>query len=352
MIDEIDIQNFQSHKNTQLKLHSGVNLIIGESDSGKTAILRALKWLITNRPLGDSYRSDWGGSTSVCVRFDDCEITRRKDSSDEYKLKKYDGSDELSITAFGTAVPDEIQQALNFDEVNYQGQMDSSYLLSNNPGEVARHFNQIANLEKIDSSLKNVERWTRQLTQDKRSVEQEIQRYDNDLESYDGLDEAEELLNKIEKLDKTRQLLNNDIKKLSNLIASVEQIIQSLAEYPDTTQLEQQLESVLNEKQKRKQTYSSYKNLQTLINKYFTVNKAIKDKKEACKGEETVNVLIGLYESKKQIKQKQHKLNALVRSHNDISLAVINKENDLKEIEKKWHEVMPEKCPLCGNYAQ
>jgi len=46
MINSLTIQNFQSHKNTTLEFDNGINIIIGQSDSGKTAIIRALNWVI------------------------------------------------------------------------------------------------------------------------------------------------------------------------------------------------------------------------------------------------------------------------------------------------------------------
>ena len=41
----IEIVNFQSHANTKLNFDEGVNVIIGPSDSGKTAVIRAMKWI-------------------------------------------------------------------------------------------------------------------------------------------------------------------------------------------------------------------------------------------------------------------------------------------------------------------
>ena len=46
MIDKIKIENIQSHKNTELNLSNGINVIVGSSNNGKSAILRALYWAI------------------------------------------------------------------------------------------------------------------------------------------------------------------------------------------------------------------------------------------------------------------------------------------------------------------
>ena len=54
MITSLSIKNWQSHKDTKLDFVNGVNVIIGVPNSGKTAVLRALLWLIENRPKGAS----------------------------------------------------------------------------------------------------------------------------------------------------------------------------------------------------------------------------------------------------------------------------------------------------------
>ena len=55
MINTIQINDYQSHRKTELNLSPGINVIVGENDKGKSAILRALNWLVNNRPLGEGY---------------------------------------------------------------------------------------------------------------------------------------------------------------------------------------------------------------------------------------------------------------------------------------------------------
>ena len=55
MIKKIKIENFQSHRDTELEFSKGVNVITGLSNSGKTAIIRAFQLLKNNRPLGFRY---------------------------------------------------------------------------------------------------------------------------------------------------------------------------------------------------------------------------------------------------------------------------------------------------------
>src|SRR5690554_5109154 len=106
MITSLEIQNFQSHKETLLEFEPGVNVIIGPSDSGKTAILRALYWLVWNRPLGDAFRSSWGGDTKVVLETKDGMVKRFKGKEDHYKLFYDPPFDPIEFKAFGTQVPD------------------------------------------------------------------------------------------------------------------------------------------------------------------------------------------------------------------------------------------------------
>ena len=78
MISQLTLRNFQSHKASRLRFHPGVNVITGPSDSGKTALLRALLWAVRNRPSGDAFRSHWGGDTSVTVGLQAGEIIRER----------------------------------------------------------------------------------------------------------------------------------------------------------------------------------------------------------------------------------------------------------------------------------
>ena len=42
-LTEIKLENFQDHKDSTISLTNGINLIVGSSDAGKSAILRAVE---------------------------------------------------------------------------------------------------------------------------------------------------------------------------------------------------------------------------------------------------------------------------------------------------------------------
>lgn len=214
MIKSIVLNNFLSHKKTKLDFSDGVNIICGPTDSGKSAIIRALRWVITNRPTGDSFRSSWGGDTEVSIVTDKSEIIRAKtDKGNFYQL------DKLEFKAFKADVPEEIKKALNLDATNLQTQFESHFLLSKSAGEVATHFNKVAHLDKIDVGLQNIQRWLRKLQQDIIYNEAQVEELTEQLSEYDDLKVIEKLVTRLELLDKeVEQALEQGVKLVDTSI--------------------------------------------------------------------------------------------------------------------------------------
>ena len=94
MIKSIHLKNFQSHKDTLIEFDQGVNVIVGQSDVGKSAILRAIAWVCTNKPSGDEFISSWADSTSIKIKTDNCTVIREKGKGvNQYILKQGKGKD-------------------------------------------------------------------------------------------------------------------------------------------------------------------------------------------------------------------------------------------------------------------
>ena len=69
MISRVCLQNFQSHEESELELSPGINVIVGSSNSGKSAIVRAMEGVRTNRPWGTSFvrRGTRGATVALYV---------------------------------------------------------------------------------------------------------------------------------------------------------------------------------------------------------------------------------------------------------------------------------------------
>jgi len=210
---KIKIKGFQSHKSSELNLHPNVNIIVGQSSSGKTAIFRAIEWLNTNRPLGTRFISH--GETQAEVTIDDVRGTKTDKGKTYYTLANDNKFDS------GSVVPDLVTQALNLNSINIQNQLDEHFLITNSPGEVARTFNRILNIEKVDeyvSKLTTKINTTNTIIKEKT---EQIESLTNQIKDLNYLDDLQE---KFLFLDgKIKQLLNvkDSVLKLSEVIKKV-----------------------------------------------------------------------------------------------------------------------------------
>ena len=299
MLNSLKIFNFQNHKESHLDFHPGVNAIIGETDSGKSAITRALNWCLNNKPGGDAFRSWWGGDT--CVRTDLEEgvwIERQKRGVTKNQYLLGEGEQSQLFEAFGQNVPEEIQAAINMNPLNWQGQFDPHFLLSNSSGEVARKLNEVASLDVIDSALVNIDRKAKENNRDIKTNQQRIEELEEELKGFDYLDEMEKELVKAE---------------------GVEEELDSLQ--------------------------SSLSDLEDLCSRLRRSKKKIKEAEKVA--DLDAEELEGKVETLDSLKEQRRELNSRTENIRFLQADIKEGERCLKLLEKEFEEEMPDICPLC-----
>lgn len=155
MIERLLIQNFQAHDKLKIDFDPGITSIVGPSDAGKSAILRALRWAATNQPGGGAFVRQGTPGATVRLMVDGHTITRRRNATGDVNEYALDGQ---TYRAFGRGVPEPIERLLNIGDVCWQGQHDAPYWFANTAGEVSRQLNAIVNLGIIDDTMANVAR--------------------------------------------------------------------------------------------------------------------------------------------------------------------------------------------------
>lgn len=151
-IDTLEITNFQNHEYLKITFDPELTTIIGPSDVGKSAILRALRWVCLNVPSGVAMLKD-GSDGSECALSIDGHIIDRLRKSDGTNTYKLDGQE---YKAFGTGVPDAIQKLLCVDSINFVGQKEPDFWFSLSPAEVSRQLNAVVDLGVIDEANENI----------------------------------------------------------------------------------------------------------------------------------------------------------------------------------------------------
>jgi exonuclease SbcC len=343
MFRQLNISNFQSHKNSSFEFCDGVNIIIGDSDAGKSAVIRALRWLIMNRPQGDSIRSWWGGETSVELITDNCTVTRSKGKSgDEYILGK------TSFKAFNKEVPKEITDALNLSETNIQFQLDQPYLLNETPGNVALHFNKVARLDKIDLVTSNINSQIRELTTDIKYKESQKVSLTEEVKQFEWLGKFEIELEVLEELEKQKVSKANSYKKLETLWNDLLDVNDSIKEESQILLFDKPVDDILGLIEKRDKVKKDRKQLDALWIRINMNQQELEEQSKLLQFEKPVNALLSLYEIKTKVEKEQNAIERVLNGVKTKEQQIKAAEISVKRLEKEFEESFPDTCPLCN----
>lgn len=227
-ITKIILENFQSHKYSQLEFKEGLNAIIGSTDSGKTAIFRALKWALYNEPQGDYFIRE--GEDYVCVKvfFDTGIIVNRyrRKSRNGYELTYPDGN-VLVFEGFGVKVPKEVIEATKIRKVSFTStedrslnmaeQLEGPFLLSDTPGTKAAAIGKLVEADVVDYALTQ----TNQDLRNKRNVlkvsKENLETLREDLKNYDYLEDLEITIQKLEEIQRVKEKVEHNLQILESI---------------------------------------------------------------------------------------------------------------------------------------
>ncbi len=346
MIKSLQISNFQSHKSSLLEFDNGVNVIIGQSDSGKSAILRALLWLVTNRPSGESFRSNWGRDTEVEMKMDGGIVSRtRGKGKNQYILNGQ------TLASIGTDVPVEVMKMLDLKDVNVQHQLDAPFLLSETAGEVARQLNQIANLEVIDTATTNIARTIRQYTNEEAIQETELDRIVNELRQYEDVPEQEKLLGWIVTDDVTVGKLKDDNTDVLQLVLALDEAEEELTKVGDVermTKLYDECECLNDAIQKK---WTALKQVNEFVGDIEVSTRELEDLDARLKAEQSYRELTVIIEQVENLKVTEKQCGDLTMSLLKSQRSLKEQEQEYEKLNAEWKRIFPDECPLCGQKA-
>jgi exonuclease SbcC len=193
-IKKIRLQNFQSHKDTTIEFDPGLTVILGQTDQGKSAIIRALKWVLYNEPRGTDFITAGCNSCRVTLEMSNGTlITRERDGQiNRYILKENDSKHVFE--GFGNTIPLEIIKAHGIPKVhidvdsitavNLAEQLEGPFLISESGSKRAKALGKLAGIHVIDAAQRTVikditdaEHQRRLLSSEKNARKQELEKY-------------------------------------------------------------------------------------------------------------------------------------------------------------------------------
>jgi len=164
-INRVEIKNFQANKKRVIDFVDGLNVIKGESNAGKSAILRAIYWVLYDKPSGSDFITTGAKSCSVKLHLSNgyiIERKRTKSSSGSYLLTSQAGAQEFK--GFSNSIPVEITNAHQMPElkingvsyrINIASQLDAPFLIGNTPSERLSLIGSLVDADRADDAKKD-----------------------------------------------------------------------------------------------------------------------------------------------------------------------------------------------------
>jgi len=200
MIETVEIENFQSHKTTVVEFSPGVNVIKGRSHSGKSSVMRAIRWNLLNQPRGVHFVSHFKEKkeeTFSAIQFSDDEYTIRKRRGTSINGYESSAGD---FEAMRSDVPEEIQSITRMNQINVQMQGDPYFMLGMTPGKVAKELNKLIGLDVIDHTISHLNKISNEATSKVNVLEDMVGKEELELEDLSFVNDLEVRVKEIETL--------------------------------------------------------------------------------------------------------------------------------------------------------
>jgi len=162
-IKKIVLRNFQSHSYTSIELSPKINIFLGKGNRGKSAIIRALKWVFFNEPQGTGFikKGETFASCSVTLDNDYTIIRERGDKINRYEekennLKNYEGVDEKKSEIL--KIKEEIDKLKKLeDKKNKLTKIIGNFNeLKNESEKVNLYYSKLKNIDEIENESSNL----------------------------------------------------------------------------------------------------------------------------------------------------------------------------------------------------
>jgi len=353
MIKTIELDNFQAHKRTSLSLHPGVNVIKGPSHNGKTAIIRALKWALTNKPGGEAFKSWFAGKkdkVSVAIEFDDGYIIRNKQGTKNgYKLK-HNGEEAVELNAIGKELPQEVSIVSRMTELNLQSQHDPYFMLQDSAGIALQKLNQIVGLTIIDETLKSANQKNHKLLSELRTTEASIDEIDVEVKSLDYLDFAGKVIDRIIEDRKELKRVQDEGVALNTVLRSVEYAEEEIEECDQILSLEEDYKEIQMIVRYLRSIQYQRSDLVSVLSDAAFHGRKIEECSHILQSEAATLRLIETAKKIQKIRSERVSLQRTCESIRNLRKSINDASEELIQAQMKYEQTLVDAgiCPLCG----
>lgn len=219
MIKSLTVKNFKSHLKTTVNFDELITVLNGESLSGKTDLIRALRFLVYNRPskrVKVTNRENPDEDVSVIGKFSPGGRVRlmktKKGSASVYQ------AGDQKYKKHGTKVPEDVSEVIALKDINFQGQFDEPYLITSPASQISQVVNRVISAE---DSNRIISEFNSEIS----DINKNIDRAELDLEKIDEREKEEQALLPLKeihenhrKLESTAQDLYSKLEKIIEMV--------------------------------------------------------------------------------------------------------------------------------------
>lgn len=355
MFKSLWLKKFQSHDDTFIEFDAGVNAFIGLSDSGKTAALRALRWVCFNQPDGDDFISHWADSTEVELVLDSLiVVTRGRGKTGNWYTMQIPGQKLQEFKAFGRGqVPQEIRDALNLNhEINLSRQLDGPFLLSMSPGEVAQTLNRVVNLDIIDIATSNIRKKKQEADRELKSCVGRKSQLEEQLTGFKYLEDMESDIIVLESLNVSVKKIQDKAIGIRGIQKQAQKLFLEIAECSNLLPAGKRVKILLSLVDDVEKQEKGRKELTRIVNQLYDYKDELEAFGNVVKAQIPVETLLARVEELEDKRGQAEGLRKLVRELKITKDKLQQGVTLIQDLEAEFHELMPEQCPLCGQEVQ
>lgn len=355
-IKKIKIKNYQALNDIDIILVPGLNVITGNSNNGKSAVIRAIRDLVFNSFQNSKIKH---GESELNIKLnEEVEAIRNKNTKYIISNKEYEKVGRTSLP--------EVKELLKLGtfeinkikiEPNFSFQMDKPFLFDKTPGQ---KYELIIGTkqDKYLKALKTIKENSNELNKVEKKILlskiDDLKKEKINLETkYNNLQNVEELYEKINKINKEKEYINSislKISELENIIDKVKELNVKLSKINSL-----QLEKInYNDLKNKKEILKNIENYILDLNKKEDISKNIIEKLDKINSLNLEKIDNNILKDKKEIVinilNKFNEFSDIVSKgkNQTLKLKEINEEINNAKLELNNFKKEVKICPICG----
>lgn len=240
MINSLDVRNFQSLRTVHLDL-GPFTVIVGDSNCGKSALVRAVQALASN-VRGSTVVTHGYKLASISATTDSSTITFVKGEGQGYYRLAVGGEDK-EFTKLAGEVPAEVSKALELDPVkeglslNFAPQHEPPFLLTSSGSVVARTLGELTKVSTVLEAVREANRRRTSSSGDLKLRIKDLELVKDSMSIVEQLNIRRDAIYEVDKMLVDIQYLEKEISELDKYIEVVDKSSIDIPEAHDISEL-------------------------------------------------------------------------------------------------------------------